>query len=243
MRGCVPAPLVLAVPTRQAVAGPSGEIREQADTALVLPDTASVAVAMTVEKRRYGIYEAPVFASTVQLHGRFLPGDIAQWREHDSAAWQGDKAELRLVLADLRGLQEVTEIKVNGKPQQFASSAATFGSWPTVTLPLDLDAELVQRRDDVVRLGMAGRRPEREADDGCGDKRDEERCERAARGRGLDEDAAREPQHEHPPDDPLERPDEVRHDREDDRRRKRHPKDRKRRLVDSQPSDLVEAER
>ena len=148
--------LVLAVPTRQAVAGPSGEIREQADTALVLPDTASVAVAMTVEKRRYGIYEAPVFASTVQLHGRFLPGDIAQWREHDSAAWQGDKAELRLVLADLRGLQEVTEVKVNGKPQQFASSAATFGSWPTVTLPLDLDAVAGQPLDFVLSFRLAG---------------------------------------------------------------------------------------
>jgi inner membrane protein len=36
-----------------------------ADTTLVLPDTADMSIGMSVDKRRYGIYEAPVFASTV----------------------------------------------------------------------------------------------------------------------------------------------------------------------------------
>ncbi|MHA6205422.1 cell envelope integrity protein CreD [Dyella soli] len=149
--------LVLAVPTRQRVSTGPNEVREQQDTALILPDTATMDVAMTVDKRRYGIYEAPVFASTVQLRGRFRAADLQQYPRMDEATWQGDKAELRLVVGDLRGLQEVTELLVNGKPQQFSSSAATFGGqWSTVTVPLDLDALNGQAIDFVLSFRLAG---------------------------------------------------------------------------------------
>ncbi|WP_430391188.1 cell envelope integrity protein CreD [Dyella sp. 20L07] len=149
--------LVLAVPMRQSVAAASGEIRDQADTALILPDNTNMDMTMTVDKRRYGIYEAPVFASIVQLRGRFLASDIAQLRQLDSASWQGNKAELRLVLADLRGLQEVSELLINGKPQRFSSSAATFGgTWPTVTVPIDLDALDGQSIDFSLSFRVAG---------------------------------------------------------------------------------------
>jgi inner membrane protein len=149
--------LVLAVPTRQRVDTGANGIREQADTALILPDTASMDVAMTVDKRRYGIYEAPVFASTVQLHGRFRAEDLVRYPSVDEAAWQADKAELQLVVSDLRGLQEVTQLLINGKPQQFSSSAATFGShWSTVTVPIDLDALNGQPIEFALSFRMAG---------------------------------------------------------------------------------------
>lgn len=149
--------LVLAVPTHEQVATGSGELRDATDTTLVLPDTAEMAIGMAVDKRRYGIYEAPVFASTVQLHGRFTADDIAQRRQLDSASWQGGKAELRLAVGDLRGLQEVTELLVNGKPQRFQSSATTFGgNASTVVVPLDLDALNGQAIDFSVKLRLAG---------------------------------------------------------------------------------------
>ncbi|WP_266183933.1 cell envelope integrity protein CreD [Dyella humicola] len=148
--------LVLAVPTRQSVDTGSNETKVREGTTMVLPDAASMDVAMMVDKRRYGIYEAPVFASTVSLHGRFLPGDLARFRQLDSAAWQGDKAELRLVVGDLRGLQEVTELVINAKPQQFSSSAATFGPWSTVTVPVDLDALNGQPIDFSLNFRLAG---------------------------------------------------------------------------------------
>jgi len=149
--------LVLAVPSRQTTTLASGEVREIPDTTFVLPDTVQADVAMTVDKRRYGIYEAPVFASTVQLQGRFTPEDIAQPRLADGDGWIGSKAELRLVVGDLRGLQEVTELTINGKPQRFESSAATFGgSSSTIVVPLDLDALSAQPIDFTVKLRLAG---------------------------------------------------------------------------------------
>ncbi|RDI97645.1 cell envelope integrity protein CreD [Dyella solisilvae] len=149
--------LVLAVPTREQVSDAQGVARVHGDTVMVLPDTASIDAAMLVEKRRYGIYEAPVFSTSVQLRGRFLPEEIAQLRQLDSASWQTDKAELRLVVADLRGLQEVSELLVNGKPQRFSSSAASFGGrWATVTVPLDLTALDGQPIDFAIRLQLAG---------------------------------------------------------------------------------------
>jgi inner membrane protein len=148
--------LVLAVPTLQKIAGAAGELRDVADTTLVLPDTADMSIGMAVDKRRYGIYEAPVFASTVELHGRFTAEDIAQQRQMDGAIWQNGKAELRLAVGDLRGLQEVTELRVNGKPQRFQSSAAGFAAASAVVVPLDLEAMNGEPIEYSVKLKLAG---------------------------------------------------------------------------------------
>jgi inner membrane protein len=149
--------LVLAVPSRQTMTLPSGDAREIADTTYVLPDTSNANVDMAVETRRYGIYEAPVFASTVQLKGRFAPEDIAQARQADTTSWTDGKAELRLVVGDLRGLQEVMDVQINGKPQRFASSATTFGgSSSTIVIPLDLAAVNDQPIEYSVTLRLAG---------------------------------------------------------------------------------------
>lgn len=149
--------LVLAMPTHQQVIASNGEPREVSDTTLMLPDTAEMTIAMSVDKRRYGIYEAPVFTSTVELHGRFSGQDIAQRRQLDSASWQDGRSELRLVVGDLRGLQEVSELLINGKPQRFESSAATLGeSFSTVVVPLDHDMVDGGPIEFSVKLRLAG---------------------------------------------------------------------------------------
>ncbi|WP_109124044.1 cell envelope integrity protein CreD [Dyella sp. C11] len=149
--------LVLAVPTRQQVSVASNDVREISDTAYVMPDTVATDATMTAEKRRFGIYETPVFASNVQLHGRFLPEDIAQAKQGDSASWLDSKAELRLVISDLRGLQEVSELLINGKPQRFNSSTATFaGNLATVAVPIDLDSLGSGPIEFSIKLRLAG---------------------------------------------------------------------------------------
>ncbi|HJW06876.1 MAG TPA: cell envelope integrity protein CreD [Rhodanobacter sp.] len=148
---------VLVVPTQRLLA-PEGQAapRWQAGSESMLADTLKLDVAMTVETRSYGIYAAPVFVATVRLDARFRAQDLAQYRRASNATWQGGKAELRLPLGDLRGLQEVTELRINGQPARFESSAERLGGWPNVVVPLDLDALDGQPIDVQIGLKLAG---------------------------------------------------------------------------------------
>src|SRR3546814_3043734 len=105
----------------------------------MLADALKLEVAMAVTTRSYGIYAAPVFVATVKLGAQFRAQDIAQYRHASDAPWQGGKAELRLPIGDLRGLQEITELRINGQPARFESSAERLGAWPNVVVPIDLD--------------------------------------------------------------------------------------------------------
>ncbi|KZC18736.1 MULTISPECIES: cell envelope integrity protein CreD [Rhodanobacter] len=148
---------VLVVPTLRQVA-PDGQAapRWQAGSESVLADALKLDVAMAVETRSYSIYAAPVFVATVKLGAQFRAQDIAQYRRASNATWQGGKAELRLPVGDLRGLQEVTELRINGQPARFESSADRLGSWPNVVVPIDLDALGEQPIDVQIGLKLAG---------------------------------------------------------------------------------------
>jgi len=147
---------VLVVPTRR-LATPDGQAAQwRAGSETVLADTLHFDVALATSTRHYGIYAAPVFVATVKLQATFRAEDIAQFRAASDAAWQGNKAELRLPLADLRGLQQVDELRVNGKPMRFESSAERFGPWPVVAVPVDLDALGGQPIDVAITLKLAG---------------------------------------------------------------------------------------
>ncbi len=89
----------------------------------MLADSLVMEVAMAVQTRSYGIYSAPVYVATVNIQGQFRAVDLARFRRASNATWQGSKAELRLPIGDLRGLQEVTDLRINGQPARFDSSA------------------------------------------------------------------------------------------------------------------------
>lgn len=130
---------VLAVPTRQQLVVAFNQPPQvRLGTETVLADSVRMDVAMAVQTRRYGIYGAPVFAATVHLSGRFLPQDLAQFRQASSATWLDDKAELRLLLGDPGGLQEVSSLSINGRPARFESSAEQLAYCHTVVVPIDL---------------------------------------------------------------------------------------------------------
>ena len=148
---------VLVVPTIQALAPEPGQPpRWRAGSESLLADTLQMDVALAVQKRSYGIYTAPVFVATVKLHGQFRAQDLAQSRRVSDAPWQGGKAELRLPIGDLRGLQEVSALQVNGKPVRFESSADHLGPWPNVIVPIDLDALGDQPIDVQMSLKLDG---------------------------------------------------------------------------------------
>ncbi|WP_266157680.1 cell envelope integrity protein CreD [Dyella silvatica] len=149
--------LMLAVPAQRLVGTTQDSIpKVETSTEMVLADSVTMDVVMAVHTRSYGIYSAPVYVSTVQMSGRFLPEDLAQFRHMSSAEWQNDKAELRLLLSDLRGLQEVTELTINGRPGRFASSAEHSGGLSSVVVPVDLNALGHQPIQFVVKLKVAG---------------------------------------------------------------------------------------
>ncbi|MEO5830928.1 MAG: inner membrane CreD family protein, partial [Rhodanobacter sp.] len=128
---------VLVVPTlRQGTPEGQAAPRWQAGSESVLADALKVDVAMAVSTRSYGIYSAPVYVATVKLAAQFRAQDLASYRQASDAPWQGGKAELRLPIGDLRGLQEISELRVNGQPARFESSADRLGGWPNVVVPI-----------------------------------------------------------------------------------------------------------
>lgn len=148
---------VLVVPTRRLVK-PDGQQQAQwrAGSETLLADTLHLDAALATSTRQYGIYAAPVFVATAKLQATFRAEDIAQSRAASDAIWLGGKAELRLPLADLRGLQQVDELTINGKPARFESSAERFGPWPVVVVPIDLDALGNQPIAVAITLKLAG---------------------------------------------------------------------------------------
>ena len=148
---------VLTVPTlRQVVVADNQPPQWRSGSESMLADTLTTDVALAVQTRRYGIYAAPVFVASVKLHGRFRAEDVAQSRHASDAQWQGSKAELRLPIGDLRGLQEVGDLRINGQPARFDSSAARLGPWPNVVVPIDLDTLGNQPIDVEISLKLAG---------------------------------------------------------------------------------------
>lgn len=148
---------VLVVPTlRQVAAEGQATPRWQAGSESMLADALKLDVAMAVTTRSYGIYTAPVFVATVKLGAQFRAQDIAQYRHASDAPWQGGKAELRLPIGDLRGLQEISDLRVNGQPARFESSADRLSGWPNVVVPIDLDVLGDQPIDVQISLKLAG---------------------------------------------------------------------------------------
>lgn len=148
---------VLVVPTlRQVAVEGQATPRWQAGSESMLADALKLNVAMAVTTRSYGIYTAPVFVATVKLDAQFRAQDIAQYRHASDAPWQGGKAELRLPIGDLRGLQEISDLRVNGQPARFESSADRLGGWPNVVVPIDLDVLGDQPIDVQISLKLAG---------------------------------------------------------------------------------------
>lgn len=151
--------LVLSVPTRRVAMLETGKgpVENVVDDSLtILPSVASMNIAMSVEKRHYGIYEAPVFTANVLLRGQFSAEDLVALRQADNGTtWQDGRAQLRLVLKDLSGLREVT-LLVNGKSLPFASSTATIGAITTVTAPIDLSTLRGQTLDYTLNVRIDG---------------------------------------------------------------------------------------
>lgn len=151
--------LVLWVPTsRQVTVREGGVEREQVRNSadVVLADEMHGKATLAVQMRRFGIYGTPVYGSDIELRGQFLPRDLRDAQRASEGAWHPDKAELRLLLQDLHGLQEVKEISIDGKPARFTSTADRIGGYSTVAIPVDLVAWEDRPVPFTVHIRLAG---------------------------------------------------------------------------------------
>lgn len=132
---------VLRVPTRRVIDRADGKPPEvQPGSESMLADQLQADIQLSVQTRSYGMYSAPLYAAAVHLSGRFMPEDLAQYSSLGIAQWQDAKAELLLPIADLRGLRDVDDVRINGRPVRFRSSGTRVAGLPAITVPIDLSA-------------------------------------------------------------------------------------------------------
>jgi inner membrane protein len=148
---------VLGVPTRHEVRASDGKVVSVRDgTGIVLADELTTIADLSVERRHAGMYEVPVYTGEVTLHGRLQPDDLRRFAAESGATWFPGKAELRLLIADTRGLQAITALTVDGRTARLSSSAARMGPYTVLATPLAFDPDRQTPLDFAVTLRIAG---------------------------------------------------------------------------------------
>lgn len=148
---------VLAVPSAVPVRDGEQRVTGMRDsTHIVLADELDATSDLSVSKRRSGMYEVPVYTGDITLRGRFLPDDIARAAAESGATLRPERAELRLLIADTRGLQGITSATVDGHPVRLASSSARMGPYNVLAVPLPIEPGRTAPIDFVLSLRIAG---------------------------------------------------------------------------------------
>jgi len=97
------------------------------------------------EIRYYGIYSTPVYTAELKISGRLLANDVRALVAHAHAAnsdttettYALEAAELRLSLADVRGIRRISPLRIDGKEYTFGPGGRA-DALQGVALPLDL---------------------------------------------------------------------------------------------------------
>jgi inner membrane protein len=127
---------VLAIPKRTRVETNNGWIVQQS-TEIVLADRLDIGGSLAPEERRYGMYAAPVYTADLKISGRFLAADL-QALAGNETTYLWDRAELRLPLADVRGIRRMSALRLDGIEHAFGPADAGVGTMSAIAVPLDL---------------------------------------------------------------------------------------------------------
>jgi inner membrane protein len=117
----------------------------QESTELLLADQLVVEAKMAPQVRKYGIYSTPVYEAEIRMSGRFLARDLLALGPAASEA-QGStdegflfrRAELRLPVADVRGIRRISTLRIDGAEYTFGPSSSGVGVLRTISLPIDV---------------------------------------------------------------------------------------------------------
>lgn len=127
---------VLAVPKRTRIETNNGWIVQQS-TEIVLADKLDISGTLAPEERRYGMYSAPVYTTELKVSGRFLSSDLRALAGTETK-YLWDHAELRLPVADVRGIRRMSPLRLDGTEHAFGPADAGVGTMNAIAVPLDL---------------------------------------------------------------------------------------------------------
>jgi inner membrane protein len=104
----------------------------------LLADHLSIGAKLAPELRRYGIYDTAVYTADVTIEGRFETADIAALATPGvEPQWQ--RAELRVPVADVRGIRRVSSLRVGDVELNFGPQTDGVAGIQAMSAPLPID--------------------------------------------------------------------------------------------------------
>lgn len=117
---------------------PIKELTTVEELEYLLADRSAIAGTLAPELRRYGIYEAAVYTVELSFEGRFAAADIAALAAADAEPqWQ--RVELRVPIADVRGIRRISTLRVGDRDLAFGADVAGIDGISAVSVAMPLD--------------------------------------------------------------------------------------------------------
>jgi inner membrane protein len=149
--------LVLAVPTQRETHDAAGAVAKVVDgTEIVLADDLDTVADLTVDKRSSGMYVVPTYTGEVTVRGHFLPADLRRFATETGATWFTGKSEVRVLIADTRGLQGISSVTVDGHAVRLSSSTARMGAYTVLSAPIIIEPDREAPVEFELKLSVAG---------------------------------------------------------------------------------------
>jgi inner membrane protein len=104
----------------------------------LLPDRLGLRAQLNPDVRRYGLYETVVYLAELSVEGRFAAADLAGL-EGPGRQVQWQRAELRVPVADVRGIRRVSSLRLAERELGFGPDAAGVAGVAAIAAPLALD--------------------------------------------------------------------------------------------------------
>ena len=104
----------------------------------VLADRASITGKLAPELRSYGIFQTAIYTAEMSVDGRFRSADIAALST-GGAEPQWPRAELRLPIADVRGIRRVSVLHFGDRELAFGPAAEGVATIGAISAPAPLD--------------------------------------------------------------------------------------------------------
>lgn len=104
----------------------------------VLSDRLSIGAKLAPELRRYGIYDTAVYTAEITVEGRFESADIAALAVQGIEP-QWHRAELRVPVADVRGIRRVSALRIGDRELVFGPQTDGVAGVQSMSAPFPID--------------------------------------------------------------------------------------------------------